>query len=164
MRPVLLGMNNPISSDPRHALFPYPPGCTGHRLLVFSGLSRSTYLESFERRNVLPGQDWSAARAREVSPGLRRELLGRRVVLLGIQVNSVVRGGSRHELAGPWRWTPDDHGGWHALVPHLSGRSHFYNDHLNRALLAIFMAELAEWSREHAADPLPGAEPFQLVG
>jgi hypothetical protein len=147
-KPVLLGMNNPVSSDPAHALYPYPSTCTGARLLKFSGLDKQTYLSVFERRNVLSGVEWSAKRAREVAPSLREELRGRTVVLLGAPVNSVMRGGTPHELAEPFVWTPDGYGGWMAKVPHPSGLNHFFNNHLHRELLSVFMAELVHFSQE----------------
>jgi hypothetical protein len=152
MIPVLLGMNNPVSSDPAHALYPYPSTCTGARLLRFSGLEKKTYLTAFERRNVLDGQQWSARAARERAPSLREELRGRTVVLLGAPVNSVMRGGTEHELAGPFVWTPDGHDGWLAKVPHPSGLNHFFNDSLHQELLAIFMAELLTKSQQEIRD------------
>lgn len=145
MKPVLLGMNNPVSSDPAHALYPHPSTCTGARLLRFSGLERHIYLTAFERRNVLDGKQWSTRDARERAPSLREELRGRTVVLLGAPVNSVMRGGTEHEMAPPFVWTPDGHDGWMAKVPHPSGLNHFFNDQLHRELLAIFMAELVHW-------------------
>ncbi len=99
MRPVLLGMNNPISDDPRHALYPHPPNCAGARLQRFSGLDKNTYLSVFDRRNVIGGQQWDAKLAKTRAPALREEFLGRHVVLLGAPVNSVMRGGTPHELA-----------------------------------------------------------------
>lgn len=145
MKPVLLGMNNPVSDAPEHALYPHPPTCTGARLLKFSGLERSVYLSVFDRRNVIGGRAWDGRLARERAPALREEFRGRTVVLLGAQVNSVMRGGTEHELAEPFVWTPDGHGGWMAKVPHPSGMNHFFNDLLHRELLAIFMAELVQW-------------------
>jgi hypothetical protein len=57
-RPVLVGMNNPVSSDPAHALFPHPPGCTGYRLWEMlktriPHVTRREYLDAFDRRNVV---------------------------------------------------------------------------------------------------------------
>lgn len=140
-RPVLLGMNNPVSSDPRMALYPHPPGCTGARLLRFSGLDRETYM-ALDRHNVLSGRAWSMAAAREVQSDLRAALLGRTVVLLGAPVNSIMRGGTEHELAPPFAWRSDGAGGWMARVPHPSGLNTFYNDPLHRECLRIFMEEL----------------------
>jgi hypothetical protein len=136
-------MNNPVSDAPEHALYPHPPSCTGARLLKFSGLERHVYLSAFERRNVIGGRAWDAREARALAPILRAELAGRTVVLLGAPVNSVMRGGTEHELAPPFRWTPDGHGGWMARVPHPSGMNHFFNNPFHRQLLAIFMHELA---------------------
>lgn len=149
MRPVLLGMNNPISDDPRHALYPHPPSCTGARLQRFSGLDKETYLRVFDRRNVIGGQQWDAKLAKARAPFLRQELLGRHVVLLGAPVNSVMRGGTKYELARAFRWTPDGHGGWMALAPHPSGLNHFYNDRVHQELLAVFLQELVEYARTH---------------
>ncbi len=36
-----------------------------------------------------------------------------------------------------------------ALVPHPSGLNHFYNDPLNKELVAVFLQELVEFSRTH---------------
>jgi hypothetical protein len=128
------------------ALHPLPVRSAGGRLQQMSGLSRGDYLRVFDRRNVLTGE-WSGARARDAAPALREELRGRTVVLLGSPVNSVMRGGTEYELAPPFRWTPDGHGGWLARVPHPSGLNHFYNDPLHKILLEIFMQELAHQAR-----------------
>lgn len=142
-RPVLLGMDNPYGADPSMALYPLPARSAGGRLMKISGLTMSAYLQLFDRRNVLDC-GWDARRARERAPTLRAELAGRTVVALGAQVNSVMRGGTPHELAPPFRWTPDGHGGWIAKVPHPSGRGTFYNDPVNQELLRIFLEELTE--------------------
>ena len=142
-RPVIMGMNNPYGANPEMALYPAPATSTGGRLLRFSDLDKRTYLRVFDRRNLLTGE-WTMARAREVRESTRLELLGRTVVLLGAPVNSIMRGGTEHELAPPFRWTPDGHGGWMARVPHPSGLNTFYNDTVHQTLLAIFMQELAQ--------------------
>lgn len=144
-RPVLLGMNNPYGDRPEMALYPSPANSAGGRLLKFSGLPKRTYLDDFDRRNVITGADWDPAVARLAAPRLRAELAGRTVVVLGNAVNSVMRGGTEHELAPAFRWTPDGSGGWIAKVPHPSGRSTFFNDPLHQHLLAIFMEELLTW-------------------
>ena len=140
-RPVLLGMNNPYGADPEMALYPLPSRSAGGRLCQFTGLSRTEYLRVFDRRNVLTGE-WSAVRAREVAPALREELRGRTVVLLGAAVNSAMRGGTEHELAPHFRWTPDGHGGWMAKAPHTSGLNQFLNDPLHQECMRIFLQEL----------------------
>lgn len=153
MKPVILGMVNPISDDPAHALYPHPPGCSGHRLWKFSGLEKRVYLSVFERRNVIGGQKWDSKLARQRAPQLREEFVGRMVVLLGAEVNSIMRGGTPHEMSPPFCWTPDGHGGWMAKVPHTSGLARFFNNTRHQKFLAIFMAELVHWASEHTSNP-----------
>lgn len=147
-RPVLLGMNNPVSSNPDHALYPHPPGCAGYNLQQMSGLSRSEYLRLFDRQNLISGRAWNEAEARAARPELRERLAGRTVVLLGSPVNSAMRAGTDHELAPIFVWRPDGHGGWMAKVPHPSGLNRQYNQPLVRECLAIFMQELAALATE----------------
>ena len=61
---LLLGEDNPQSSDPRHALFCMPAGCAGHRLQsrIF-GVNKSTYLSMW--RTNLCNPSWAAHAARE---------------------------------------------------------------------------------------------------
>jgi hypothetical protein len=142
-RPVLIGMNNPISSDPDHALFPYPEGCTGHRLLDMlqsrlPNVTRRQYLERFDRRNVVDGKHYNAALAREGAAKLDLEFFGsgRTIVLLGndtiaafghprLLIHPQIIGGST------WR-----------QIPHPSGRNFWYNDETNRALVASLLEDL----------------------
>jgi len=142
-RPVLIGMNNPISGDPKHALFPYPPGCTGHRLLTMlqsrlPGVSRRQYLERFDRRNVVSMRSFDAKLAREGAAKLDHEFFGsgRTIVLLGndtvaafghprLLIHPQVIGGST------WR-----------QIPHPSGRNFWYNDQTNVDLVASLLEDL----------------------
>lgn len=89
-RPVLLGMNNPLSADPKHALAPYPEQSTGHRLWAMlneqNGASRRDYMNVFDRREVLESRFWNAKDAAVNAPRLFNELSGREVVVLGHSV------------------------------------------------------------------------------
>lgn len=147
-------MNNPHSSDPVHALAPYPQGVAGQRLhdmlaLVRPETRRATYMRGFDRRNVLVGRDWSLRAAREVAPELWRSLEGRRVVLLGQAVLDAFRLPPTTPLVwhrpeyllldepGPALW---------CLVPHPSGLNRWYNDELNRVLTGLRLEEeLERW-------------------
>lgn len=155
MKPVILGMTNPYGADPRMALYPHPSTSAGGRLLKFSGLQKATYLSAFDRRNVMTGT-WVMSEARKLQPALREELAGRTVVLLGAPVNSIMRGGTPHELAPPFRWTPDGRGGWMAKVPHPSGLNPFFNNPLHQHLLAIFLEELLEHGGTPPDTPIQG--------
>lgn len=141
-RPVLIGMNNPLSSDPRHALFPAPEGCTGHRIFMMlqsqnPGLSRADYLRVFDRRNLLQARAWDARAARGAAPALWAGLAGRRAVVLG----SATRAALGLPRVPEVRWG-EDGGVWWCLLPHPSGRCLWYNDPAQRAVAALLLDEL----------------------
>lgn len=146
MRPILLGMNNPLSRDPRHALFPSPPGCTGHRILEMLRERRtvtiSQYLRAFDRRNLVSGERWSSARGSAGADELVRELMGsgRTVVVLGSETRRAL--GLERVLIHP----VTAHGVHWRQLPHPSGRNLWYNDPACRALAADLLAELYDSS------------------
>ena len=155
MKPILIGMNNPISTRPGHELYPAPEGCTGWRLWRMlnarTGASRIQYLDTFERRNLVVGKEWDrlAARARayEVVQELRDS--GRTVVLLGQSVREAF-----HYVLEEWHGVPV--GGLPALlihpqqvegvtwrqVPHPSGRNLWFNEPENRKVVELLLEEL----------------------
>jgi hypothetical protein len=139
-RPVLLGMNNPLSSEPKHALYPSPPGCTGWRIWNMlnekTGCSKSQYLRAFDRRNLVSGRVWSRGEAAEAARVFTDEMVGREVVVLGEEPRRAL--GLDKLLIHPqvvfgvtWR-----------QLPHPSGRNPWYNDADCRALAATLLAEL----------------------
>lgn len=143
MRPVLIGMNNPIHSDPAFALYPYPPGCTGHRLLAMlqsrlPDATRKQYLDRFDRRNVLSRKHWDKLMAREGAAKLDQEFWGsgRTIVLLGNDTADAF--GHPRLLLHPYMVG----GSTYRQVPHPSGRNYWYNDETNRALVASLLEGL----------------------
>lgn len=141
MRAVLIGMNNPLSSDPEHALYPHPPGCTGWRIWQMlmdrrPGVTRGQYLRAFERVNLVDGREWRAAEARARARELRGALRGRVVLVLGAAPRRAL------ELP-PLLVHPQELGGvtWRQL-PHPSGRCRWYNEPEARATAAALLAEL----------------------
>lgn len=142
-RPVLVGMNNPVSSAPEHALFPYPPGCTGHRLLEMlqsrvPTATRKQYLDRFDRRNCMNSKLFDRYLAAQGARALHEEFWGsnRTIVLLGkdtvaafgippLLIHPQVIGGAT------WR-----------QIPHPSGRNHWYNDEQNKLLVAMLLEDL----------------------
>lgn len=63
---LLVGEVNPLSTKPEHALYPWPPNCTGERLQrLVLGVSRRDYLAGFDRVDLCTGR-WSAPAARAV--------------------------------------------------------------------------------------------------
>lgn len=141
VRPVLIGMNNPISQLLEHALYPYPPGCTGWRLWdmlndgVSGGVTKRQYLATFDRRNLVVG-DWSLQQARAGARAMYASLQGREVLVLG--------NGPRDAFGlKPLLLHPQQVAGitWRQL-PHPSGRNHWYNDRACRATASALLAEL----------------------
>lgn len=141
-RPLLVGMNNPLSTMPGHELFPLPEGCTGNRLWKMlhsrTGANELQYLEAFERRNLVQGTDYvgtrAKARAHEIS--LELEGTGRTVVLLGQDVRKAF--GHPRLLVHPqviggctWR-----------QIPHPSGRNLWYNVPDNVRVVELLLEEL----------------------
>lgn len=140
MKPVLLGMNNPLSSRPEHALYPEPPRCTGWNLWKMlhdkTGATQEQYLEAFDRRNLLNARRWDARQARAAANSLVDLLQGRVVVVLGAEVVHAL--GLPRLLLHPqvsrgvtWR-----------QLPHPSGRCHWYNDPKNREVASLLLEEL----------------------
>lgn len=143
MRPVLIGMNNPVSSNPSHALYPAPEGCTGHRLFKMlqsrvPTATRSEYLRRFDRRNVVSLKVFDRQLALEGARRLDQEFFGsgRTIVVLGadtikafgippLLIHPQIIGGST------WR-----------QIPHPSGRNLWYNDPQNTLLVSMLLEDL----------------------
>lgn len=140
MNPLLIGMNNPLSRHPSDALWPDPPGCTGHRLWEMlrreCGLTPDEYVSTFDRVNLVTGP-WNAVGARLAARSLRVEIAGRRAAMLGRGVWTAFRLPIVAPLDGL------RHGETTLLyVPHPSGMNRWYNDEANcrsaaRAILAL---------------------------
>ena len=74
MKPLLVGETNPYGGADEFALYPSPPGCTGHRLChLILQLDADEYLERYDRANLCVGK-WRIADAREAAVGFRREV------------------------------------------------------------------------------------------
>lgn len=136
-------MNNPISSDPQHALFPYPPGCTGHRLLTMlqsrvPDVTRREYLAHFDRRNVVSAKAFTMGMAREGAGKLDQEFFGsgRTIVLLGaetVAAFAIPRLLIHPQIIGGSTWRQ---------IPHPSGRNTWYNSEENRTLVSMLLEGL----------------------
>lgn len=148
MKPLLVGLHNPLSRRPEDALVPWPPNCTGDRLLRLIRLARpetteDEYLESFERTNLwrlirLPYGRGSAAAFEAEGERVRDMARGRPVtVLLGSQVMRAVLG--RH--VEYWERVERD-GAAYVLLPHPSGRNYLYKIEANRVRAGRWLAEI----------------------
>jgi hypothetical protein len=136
-------MNNPVSSAPEHALYPYPPGCTGHRILEMlrerlPEITRSQYLRTFDRRNLVDGKEWLPGEAQKRAASVIEEMRGREVVVLGAAPRRII--GLPELLIHPLQWR----GATWRQLPHPSGRNLWYNDATCRMLASCLLAELYE--------------------
>jgi hypothetical protein len=139
MKPLLVGMNNPLSRDPQYALYPDPPRCTGWRIwqLLDPPMTHDEYLEAYARTNIVEGQAWSAERARLNVNRIRDMMSGRRTVLFGAEVR-IAMGWAKHALL---TWHALSGTGQFALLPHPSGRNQWFNDARNRIIAARILRE-----------------------
>ena len=143
LRPVLIGMNNPLSDQDGHQLYPHPEGCTGHRLWMMlherlPQVGRRQYLDTFERRNLVTGVHWSTPLGRQSAARMSAEFWGsgRTIVVLGEDVRRCF--GLPKLLVEP---LVVDGCTWRQL-PHPSGRNLWYNDAKNRKLAGLLLEEL----------------------
>lgn len=140
MKPVILGSTNPRSKDPAHALWPDPPGCSGHRLwtMIYDvcGMTAAEYVETYDRRNLLVGT-WCGERAVAAAKDFVPRCRGRTVVMLGVDVARAIGfdpdpGVKKEKFDATW---------YH--IPHPSGRNAYYNDAMNRWNAGRLLADLA---------------------
>lgn len=169
-RPLLIGQAPGPNTDPEYPLYPVPRTSAGGRLCELMGLTRAEYITTFDRVNLLPyfpGKDRANEDKFPMSPArlaarvLRPMLRGRRVILVGRQVAQAF------QLGADWHeWVDFRVGPRHAalgcdglaqvaVVPHPSGRNHWYNNELNRARARRFWNALLEKSATIDRNVLP---------
>lgn len=146
MRPILIGMLNPYTMDPKMALAPNRAGTAGMRLYLIMkerapGVSRKAYMDRFERDNLCFGT-WDDERARQRAQQLERKWHCREVVLLGANVRRAF--GIPTSLLHPFERGSNVF----YQLPHPSGLCRWYNDEDNRARAADLMVQLYRTDRE----------------
>lgn len=131
MKPVLVGQAPGPNTDPHEPLHPYPVHKSGGRLRELIGISVESYLEGFQRVNLIhkfPGQDKGGEDkcprrlARNTANALRPLLVGRRVILVGRNVADAF-GLSTIPF---YAWCTE-RGANFVVVPHPSGRNRMFN-------------------------------------
>lgn len=143
MKPLLIGQAPGPNTDSRLPLYPIPSTSTGGRLAKFMGLTRTQYLRTFDRVNVL--QDFPGKCKRDdkfpmrdaiiAARAMRPLLAGREVILVG---RNVANAFGYYEI--PFHhWMSDDRSGFMVCcIPHPSGRNLWYNLAENREAAAEF--------------------------
>lgn len=153
MRPLLLGMNNPHSDNPRWDLAPYPDNSSGWRLWKMIddrvGISKRDYMKVFARHNLLHSRTWDKRKVKDAAfaatfftkPGVT-------VVLLGDDVRramNLFNGGKIQKILIHPQVV---NGVTYRCVPHPSGRNLFYNDPIQRELVAMLLVDLYKQGRD----------------
>jgi hypothetical protein len=158
VKPVLVGIAPSRPGAEGQPLTSLGGRSTGATLAELAGLSNIKYLHAFDRVNLCPTPRPSTiliTEGRPMAQMLAGSLLIRRtVVLLGANVAECFGPGARgYELL---KWTEDPGHPWGttgfkdgfalpfrwAVLPHPSGRNHWYNDPVNRNAARSFMREL----------------------
>jgi len=150
MKPLIVGLHNPLSNHPRDALLPFPPGSTGWRLLMMirevePETSRLLLIDGVDRRNLwrgnaLPSGKGSAAAYRAEGRLIFEGCFGRSdVLLLGARVWDSVT----DRLAPGWFESKEVIPGtrfWN--IPHPSARNVIYNNRATRQKLGRLLLEV----------------------
>ncbi len=151
--PLLIGQAPGPNTDPRLPLFPVPSTSAGGRLASFAGMTRGEYLMSLERINLLqnfPGKtgrdDKFPMKDAKIAARAIRPLLDDRVVILvGRNVaNAFELDIEFHQFVPGFDFCREL-----AVVPHPSGRNHWYNKEENKLIAKEFWAMV--WQR-HVPD------------
>lgn len=149
MKPILVGQAPGPNTKPEAALFPHPKTSAGGRLCRLTKLRRREYLERFERVNLLTqfpgaiqnGDAFPLSKARPAAQALEQMFRGRDVILVGRLVATAF---GRRELPF-FEWTHDPLWNyWTAVIPHPSGRNHWYNNPENWARAELW------WEKQRA--------------
>lgn len=146
---LLVGLDNPQSRDPRFALYPQPPGCSGYRLwkMMLEQSDGSLDYSKIAKTNLFPVGPASSMKVlvRDAGRVLCDQIIHApwTVVLVG----AVVRDAVMPEYVGR-DWKPcrfvsviGDTESKVAWIPHPSGRNHFYNDKKNCRKIGKFLVE-----------------------
>jgi hypothetical protein len=137
MKTLIVGMNN---LDPRFDLYPVPKGCTGWHLWKMlhdrTGASKVEYVRTFDRKNIVYGRRWDRRSARKFSASP-----GSTVILPGEEVRRAVSEQIGSEIS-KLIIHPQVFGNvTYRYVPHPSGWNRFYNDPIQRELIAMLLQD-----------------------
>lgn len=144
--------NYPKYDHEKHALFPYPPRCSGERLMRLMGMMKHEYIP-LTRRNLLDYYPGTLAKGAKFPIGVARKavialheshfLIGSNVLIVGKRLSRAFGYETRDILT------------WHcekaynfAIVPHTSGINQWWNDPDNRARGEEFLQSVGQQARD----------------
>lgn len=151
MKPLLVGQAPGPNTDPLRPLAPLPRSSAGGRLAELAGLSPKEYLKLFDRTNLLhtfPGRwkrddKWPVRDAEIAASAMKPLLGGRHVILVGRNV--AVAFGYPAQHLDFHEWFNDSQWGFEvAVVPHTSGRNHWYRKPGHEDHARAFWASVVE--------------------
>ena len=127
---LLVGEDNPLSMDPRYALYHEPRNCTGQRLQskILGLRPRQSYLPIWRTNLCIGGWDADAAQDRAIVL-LGEDAPWRIIVMLGAKVSGAFTRASGTHVA-TFSHSLDGRSGRQVRVslPHPSGRNPIWND------------------------------------
>lgn len=151
---LLVGLDNPLSSDPRYALHPIPSTSTGGRIIaMINDVGKITTGEyhSIPKVNLFPvgpmpkikGKAYATANASSMVASMNGS--GRRVILLGNQVRDAFAFAAT--ISDKPMIFEDTGGTNYAWIPHPSGRNLYYSNirakrKVGRFLVGVGIGEL----------------------
>lgn len=147
MKVILIGQAPGPNTNPEAPLFPIPKSSTGGRLVELMGIHPSAYLKLFDRTNLLhefPGRwkrddKWPRREARIAAQAIRPLLKYRTAILVG---RNVARAFDLEGLEFQ-KWERI-HSANIAVIPHPSGRNHWYRKPGNAEVAQEFWKKLLE--------------------
>lgn len=154
-RPLVIGEAPSAASHHLTAL--HPASQSGERLMRMMGLTPEQYLAGVQRMNLFPqplgtwdssrrGKDrWSERDARMVALSMRPLLHGRTVICAGRRVATAFGFCNVSTPFFEWVEVPFCQGAFRAcVIPHPSGRNHYWNDRSSRRLAEGFLQKFAK--------------------
>ena len=147
MKPVIIGMHNAKSDDPKDAMEPDTFNGAGERLWRMisdvCGCTKQDYLTRFELMNVLNQKEWVVADAK-IAAGMLRFRLGKRhCFVLGKEAWAALN------LPGNVGWFKTERsytGAKYTLLPHPSGKNLMYNDAKIRVKVGQMLTKAGGWT------------------
>lgn len=142
-RPLLVCAAPGPNTNPEQPLLCIPKTSAGGRLKELMGISSSQYLHTFDRINLVAdypgatcrGDKFPMSTAKATARAIRPLLVGRVVILVGSGPRDAF--GLSHVDWHQWTKCPIWGMTQFAVVPHPSGRNHWYNKPENLSLIHI---------------------------
>jgi hypothetical protein len=137
-RVAIIGMNNPLSENPRYALWPHPVNSTGWILWqltrVRTGATSQDYLRAFQRYNLGIRRHWDEKEARAEWKDTEYSLFQSfdRVVLLGAAVRRAAN------VLLPQLYVSESL----VCIPYPSSLNRWYKEARNEQIVQVIMEEL----------------------